>query len=699
MTMVPISSSRPVVLIADDDPTTRLIAREVLEQAGMDVVEACEGEEALARFSEQTPDLVLLDVDMPLIDGFTVCQKIRASEDNRSVPICIITGLDDFESADKAYHLGATDFISKPIDWSVLAYRVRYLLRASNALNDIHGLVAALPDVIFVLDENGNKYLGPTGLEDNVLDGIDALKGVSFDELFDANVKDSVKETIGLALESSRPQILEHFYTPRNVHIETRFVARDRNTVLAIVRDITQRKASESQVFDLAYYDRLTGLPNRHLFSQELDDVLNDARTQKRQFAMMFVDLDRFKRINDTLGHSIGDELLKAVADRLQSCTRPSDGFVQVDGEYADDIRLARLGGDEFVLMLDQVDGETAASKIADRVISALSLPFNCKGHQLVVTPSIGIAFYPKDGRTKDELLMNADSAMYRAKAAGRNTHKFYSGSMRLRSLHRLSMEEELRKAIDNEQFELFYQPKVDLSNWEIVGAEALIRWQHNERGWISPADFIPVAEETGLILPIGRWVMEAACEQLKKWRHTSLNKLCISVNVSSQQIYSDGLTDLVSNIINSVGIDPGKLELEITESMLMRDIESTIDTLNELKEFGVGLSIDDFGTGYSSLSYLKRFPIDALKIDSSFVRELQDDNNDAAICAAILAMAHKLDLKVVAEGVELVSQVDYLRSQNCDLIQGFFISKPVAATDFESLYLEHTQAGTSAVV
>lgn len=676
------------MLIADDDPTTRLIATEVLTQAGMEVIEAKDGIEALHKFDQSSPDLVLLDVDMPRCDGFSVCKEIRERERRRKIPVCIITGLDDFQSADKAYHLGATDFISKPIDWSVLPYRARYLLRASNALNEIQGLMAALPDRIFVLDEQGNQYHRPTGFDDQVLQGADSMASTTFEDIFSNGSHTRVRQAVERALSTSEPQILEHHYDRGNVHLETRFVARDRHSVLAIVRDITQRKKTESQVFNLAYYDRLTGLPNRHLFSEELDEVIDTARADKRQFAMMFVDLDNFKRINDTLGHSIGDELLKAVASRLESCTRSGDDIVQIDQDLVDGIRLARLGGDEFVLMLNDVGDEHTASSIADRVITTLSMPFSCKGHQLVVTPSIGIAFYPKDGQTRDELLMNADSAMYRAKAAGRNTHSFYSGSMRLRSLHRLSLEEEIRKAIERRDFELYYQPKVELSTWSIVGAEALIRWPHGERGWISPNDFIPVAEETGLILKLGNWVLEEACRQLREWRDTPLKNLTVSVNVSSQQVYADDIAAMVSSTVAMAGIRPEQLELEITESMLMRDIESTIETLNELKSLGVGLAIDDFGTGYSSLSYLKRFPIDALKIDSSFVRDLQSDNNDAAICAAILAMAHKLDLKVVAEGVELATQADYLSAHNCDMIQGYYFSKPLPADVFRQFYL-----------
>jgi EAL domain-containing protein (putative c-di-GMP-specific phosphodiesterase class I) len=325
-------------------------------------------------------------------------------------------------------------------------------------------------------------------------------------------------------------------------------------------------------------------------------------------------------------------------------------------------------------------------ASVASRIIEALAPPFRCEDHQFVITPSIGVAMYPEDGETSDELLMNADSAMYRAKAAGRNNCKFFSGTMKIRSQYRVNLENDLRQAIDEEHFELYYQPKVDTSSGVIVGAEALLRWKHAERGWISPADFIPIAEETGLILPLGRWVLQEACRQLAEWQHSQLGQIPVSVNISSQQMYADDLVAIVKSAVSDSGIGAELLELEITESLLMRDIEATIDALNALKEFGVDLSVDDFGTGYSSLSYLKRFPIDILKIDRSFVKDLHRDPDDASICAAIIAMAHSLDLKVIAEGVELEEQLAYLRDHNCDQIQGFLFSKPLPAKEFEAL-------------
>ncbi len=661
-----------IILIADDDAATRLIMRSVIEQAGFSVIEAADGEEAVLRFEDSNPDLVLLDVEMPKRDGFSACEMMRSREGSRVTPICIITGLEDEKSIERAYHVGATDFISKPIGWSVLVHRIRYMLRSNEALNEIKSLVSALPDTVFTLDSEGQTSNSPAG--------------ASNEEFALADDRETVKSYVGRALSSGEPQIYEYAVPSSDTHLETRFVARDRHSVLAIVRDVSDRKRAERRIYNLAYYDRLTGLPNRLLFSQQLDTEIEWAQQNEKPFAIIFVDLDHFKRINDTLGHSLGDELLKSVALRLQSCVRSADRLVPETLDAPNVVDLARLGGDEFVIILRGVGTEDIAASIAERIISSLSEPFNCSGHQFVVTPSIGVALYPHDGETRDDLLMNADSAMYKAKAAGRNNFKFYSETMKVKSLYRLDMENELRQAIEAESFELYYQPKVDIKSWTIVGAEALLRWQHPDRGWISPADFIPVAEETGLILPLGQWVLETACRQIKAWKNQRIPRITVSVNISSEQMYADDLAANVMRAVTTTGIEPGRLELEITESLLMRDTDNTIRALKALKSFGVSISIDDFGTGYSSLSYLTRFPIDVLKIDQSFVRDLNIDNDDAAICSAILAMARNLGLKVVAEGVETDDQLSFLRRHGCDQIQGYLFSKPLPAPEFEKL-------------
>jgi diguanylate cyclase (GGDEF)-like protein len=683
------AADQPLVLVADDDATYRRVLQGILEKAGFRVVLAENGKIALEQYSKTRPDVVLLDIEMPELDGFSVCKTIRAQEGIRETPIFIITGREDKEAVARAYSVGATDFLNKPLALPVLPHRINYVLRISTSLNDLRGLIRAIPDLIFVVDEDGEVQEGLSRGDATHTQQIKALSTASKINFYPCENDDEARACIMNALETGKTQVYEHTLDALDIHLETRFVARDSNSVLAIVRDITERKKSEARIFNLAYYDELTELPNRQLFGRSLKRTIEIAKRDDLKFAILFVDLDRFKRINDTLGHSIGDQLLKDVANRLAKCARSTDSISRLESGERGGIQLARLGGDEFVIKLYGIESEKAVSAIATRIISALQPPFSCEGHQFVVTPSIGVAMYPEDGVTAEELLMNADSAMYRAKFAGRNNFKFYSETMRTKSLHRLDLENEIRKALENDQFELHYQPKADANTWSLVGAEALLRWDHPERGPIGPEEFIPVAEETGLIVPIGQWVLREACEQVKVWSEFPFGNIPVAVNISSHQFQSDSLIDDVLNAAVDAGIDPSSLELEITEGVLLQDVENTLVALNTLKRAGVALSVDDFGTGYSSLSYLKRFPIDTLKIDRSFVKDLHTDLDDAAICAAILAMAQQLGLNVVAEGVETKEQLEFLRLHGCNQIQGFLCSKPLSAEQFAVLLRE----------
>ncbi len=477
------AADQPLVLVADDDATHRRVLQDILEKAGFRVVLAENGKIALEQFSEMQPDVVLLDVEMPELDGFSVCESIRAQEGLRETPIFIITGREDKEAVARAYSVGATDFLNKPIALPVLPHRIHYVLRTSTSLNDLRGLIRAIPDLIFVVDADGEVQEGLSRGDATHTQQIQALSTASKVSFYPCENDDEARACIKRALETGKTQVYEHKLEGLDIHLETRFVTRDSNSVLAIVRDITDRKSSEAKIFNLAYFDELTALPNRQLFGQSLERTIKTAKRDNQKFAILFVDLDRFKRINDTLGHSVGDVLLKDVAKRLDSCTRSSDSVARFDVGQGGGIQLARLGGDEFVIKLYGIESEATVSAIATRIISVLTPPFNCEGHQFVVTPSIGIAMYPDDGLTAEELLMNADSAMYRAKFAGRNNFKFYSETMRTKSLHRLDLENEIRKALENQQFELHYQPKADAETWSLVGAEALLRWAHPERG------------------------------------------------------------------------------------------------------------------------------------------------------------------------------------------------------------------------
>jgi diguanylate cyclase (GGDEF)-like protein/PAS domain S-box-containing protein len=456
---------------------------------------------------------------------------------------------------------------------------------------------------------------------------------------------------------------------------------------VGIVRDISDRKRSEEQITYIAYHDTITDLPNRHFLKDRLQQALASAKQHKRVVAVLFLDLDNFKRINDTFGHDVGDNLLKSVADRLAKYVRKSDTIARIDTEESH-TTVARLGGDEFTLLLTEISNIQSASKVAQRILDLFRHPFIVGNNEMFITTSIGISLYPDDGEDVDTLLKNADRAMYYAKDQGRNNFQFYTESMNIVTIERIAMENSLRKALDRKELQVYYQPQLDISSGKIIGAEALLRWLHEEKGLLPPSTFIPMAEETGLIVPIGEWVLRTACAQNKAWQDAGFAPIYVTVNISSAQFKQKTFLETVARLLNDTGLEPKYLELELTESILIESTEMAIITLNELKNMGIRLSIDDFGTGYSSLSYLKKFPIDILKIDRSFVRNLSTDPDDRAIINAIIAMAHTLNLKVIAEGVENEQQLAFLHEQGSDGIQGYIFSPPVP-TDLLTQYMK----------
>jgi len=685
----------PLILVADDDPTVLALSATTLQVAGFDSIGFPDGSAMLEEFDRIDPDLVLLDIEMPGMDGLNICRNLKARESGKNTPVIMITGHSDAEAVDQAFAAGAQDFINKPIPWSVLPHRIRQVLRTRDALHEIRAtdsrnraLLQAIPDLIFVLSADGRilDYLSGPRPESATLPA--NYGGGSMASLLPPTVVRKARKYIAIALATKEPQVFDHTLYNHQRFFETRLIAQNDNTVLAIVREITTRKKSEAKIHQLAYHDNLTGLPNRQFFAKRLRQAIRYAREHNQKLATLYLDLDRFKRINDTLGHGVGDALLKAVAKRLDRCVRGADSVTRIKTDGPNSVRLARLGGDEFVILIEDIDDEDQVSKVADRIRKALTAPFKYQGHQFIITPSIGIAIFPDDSQEREGLLANADMAMYQAKSAGRNNYRFYSGTMNRRSLDRLDMENELQHAIKNQLFKLHYQPKVNLSNFNTVGVEALLRWHHPEKGWISPSQFIPLAEETGLIIPLGAWVVQQACKQLVDWQNDGLTDISVAINVSSEQFCHGDLLNSVLNAVESTGIPGQSLELEITESLLMKNVEETVTALRIFKDAGIRISVDDFGTGYSSLSYLKQFPLDSLKIDRSFVQDLHNNNDDAAICAAILAMAKELGLSVVAEGVEFEEQLDFLRKHGCDQIQGFFISKPLPPDELKDFVL-----------
>ncbi len=445
---------------------------------------------------------------------------------------------------------------------------------------------------------------------------------------------------------------------------------------VGIFGDISALKETESKLEYLAHHDALTGLPNRLLLNDRLAHAIKRAARGKNQVAVLFLDLDRFKTINDSMGHPQGDRLLQLVATRLSKSLRAED-------------TIARLGGDEFVLVIEELKSRQDVALVAENILALFGRPFQLDEREVFIDASIGIGIYPEDGADSDTLLRNADAAMYRAKSEGRNTYQFYIEALTAEALERLTLESSLRRALERDEFRLFYQPQFSLVDGALVGAEALIRWFHPEMGLVSPAKFIPLAEETGLIVPIGEWVLQEACSQQRSWQQAGWPPLKIAVNLSARQFHKPGLVKVIANILEKTGIEPAWLELELTESIIMRDAEATIRLLKELHQMGLEISIDDFGTGYSSLSYMKRFPIHKLKIDQSFVRDISTDKDDAEIVASIIALAQSMNLRVIAEGVETEEQLRYLVARGCHEAQGYHYSRPVPPEEIEQFFTE----------
>ncbi len=679
------------VLVVDDDPTFLLLASETLERSGFKVTVAATVKEATAALAAVAPDMVLLDVDLPDGSGFDICRRIRSARLNSDVPVFLVTGHDDTASIEAAYEAGATDFIHKPVLWPTMPQRLDFMLRA---LDDRRGLarsekknralLQALPDASVIVDRRGYITEHLTGSD--TVDG-PSLVGKLLEEAFPHEIAKAAHHAIDGGSSSLR---ITHEYVvvqrARRRWYEARFRRQLDGTLLIVTRDTTERRKARQRIEYLAYYDVLTRLPNRQQLIVGAARAIRDAAASAKSVAVLHLDLDRFKRVNDNLGHAVGNALLQSVARRLDQLVPSRERVVGTPSTAPMPVMVARLGGDEFVVLVNGVDSDRQAVEIADRIRQLLAEPFDCGGHRLVVTPSIGVAMFPRDSTDIDDLMVKADMAMYRAKDQGGNGHAFFGESMAVRSLRRLAIETDMRRALEHGDFRIHYQPKLDLASGAIEGVEALLRWTHPQRGAMQPDSFIPVAEETGLIVPLGEWVVREVCGQLKRWAGMGLTDLTAAVNVSVQQFIRHGFVDSVLRALEDSGVAPSKLELEITESLLMRDVGDTRASMSRLRACGITLSIDDFGTGYSSLGYLRQLPVSALKIDRSFVQDLTRNDDSAKICAAIIALGRELKLKVIAEGVETKEQLAFLRRHHCDQAQGFLISRPVPAADLETL-------------
>jgi diguanylate cyclase (GGDEF)-like protein/PAS domain S-box-containing protein len=633
---------------------------------------------------------------MPGDDGPRTCEALRARPESRHTPILGMSRQGDAQTMGRAFDSGVTDFLAKPVSWAVFVHRVRYLLRASRTLGELQASREQLAAAQRLARLGSWEWDVASG-ELRWSPELKQILGVRSDgdsaqleallDLVHHEDRAAVRDWFRLASQGRLTADLEYRCMRADgeeltLHQQAETVNGEGGDVLRVsgfLQDVSDRKRSEDRIRQLAYYDVLTGLPNRRFFKESLDRALRHARHSGKQLGLLFLDLDRFKLINDTLGPEAGDLLLKEVGERLHACVRSGD-WVASAREGKAQTTVSRLGGDEFTLLLRDLDDPHDAGRVAARILERFAQPFDIDGREVYTSASIGIAVHPMDGSDVDTLLRNADAAMYDAKERGRNNFQFYADAMNLRTARRLDIENNLRRAVQRAELSVVYQPKRDRVSGQVRSLEALVRWDNAELGKVRPGEFIQVAEESGLIVPIGEWVLRTACAQQRHWCDAGYEPVVVSVNLSSYQIRAQRFAELLSHVLQETGVDPRHVELEITESALMRYEDVSIRTLAELKQIGVRLALDDFGTGYSSLAYLKRFPIDSLKIDRDFVRDVCSDPDDAAITRAIVAMAQTLGLYVVAEGVETAEQAAFLAGIGCDGMQGFHIGAPVPA-------------------
>ena len=690
------------LLLVDDDEMIRMLASESLQHAGFTVSEAGDGDAALRLVAEQEFDLLLLDVVRPGIDGYDVCRAIRRSPRGQSLPIMMLTGLNDTESIERAYAAGATDFVTKPINWLLLTQRVRYGLRAGRAQAAVrHGRESleraqrlarmgswewSLALARFSCSEQLRR----------ICDDIE-LTGSSTPERFLERVQRSDRAVVAAARQRlmSEGTPYQATYGLRRgdgslVEVfEEAIAIRDAAGRIVklegITQDISELVQAQRRIEHLALHDQLTGLANRQFFNELVTLELERAQRVATACAIIHIDLDHFKSFNDALGDASGDRLLCGVAERLQRF---------VSGREAQNLKppmrahetVARIDGDSFALLLVDLVTPEHAALYAERLLQAVAQPMMVAGRELVLTACSGIAVHPRDGDSAESLWRHAEQAVYAAKTAGPSSNRFFADEMNAAASAKLELEGDLRQAIAGEGLRLYFQPKVDVASGRMIGAEALLRWQHPRRGLLGPLHFIPLAEECGLIVALGDWVVAAAASHLRAWADAGIETVSVSVNLASPSFLQPDIVDRLVGIVQRAGVAPRQIVLELTESLLMVDSERTIAVLDRLREQGFGLSLDDFGTGYSSLSYLKRFPLDELKIDRSFVTDASGDSKDAAIVLSIIELGRRFGMRVVAEGVETGAQARFLLANGCPVQQGFLFSRPLPAEDFSVL-------------
>jgi len=682
----------PTVLLVDDEPDERLLIRRELESAGMRVHECNSGKDALESLNQFTPSVILLDVKMPGIDGIEVCREIRLSAALKEIPILMLTGMDGLDYIRRAFDAGATDFITKTMDLGLVSQRVKYALRNSMDTRDLHVWKRQMKQVQRVA-KIGYWQLNAADYRVNLSEEalrLFAIEPSSFDGTFSGflNIvhvteRENVKSAVDAALFSDSKLNIDFRTVVKNgeefyVNLQGEVITNEDGepvSMMGVVQDITERKKVETSMQHQALYDSLTDLCNRRMFQDRLTQAMTTAQREEKLLALCFFDLDNFKMINDNLGHAVGDELLKSVAKRLRSTMRQGD-------------IVARISGDEFAIAIEGLNNVDELEKIVEKVRFRLSQPYRIRGHKVYTSASIGVALYPLDSANRETMLRNADAAMYRAKELGGNCYCYYTYDMNDKARRHLEMEKNLRKALGQDELCLFYQPQFDAQTNEIVGVEALLRWDHPEYGMLPPSKFLSIAEDSGLIFSIGKWVLTKACQDLRRWHSLGLRNLQLALNMSSRQFMQEGILENITSVLKQAMVDPKYVCIEITENVAMKNIAGAIELLKQLKSLGLQTAIDDFGAGHSSMNLLQKLPVDTLNIDRSFIMRIADREKDGNAARGIIALAHSLGLKVAAEGVETRTQAEFLRNQNCDVLQGYYFSHPIPAEEM-NIYLQ----------
>lgn len=693
------------ILLVDDEIELLESGKKLLELSGYDVTTAQNGELAIEALKSFEFDLSILDLNMPGISGHDVMKYINEASLNTTV--VVISGETGFDAVSQAFHLGAFDYLQKPYEYDALINTVQNALNKHELEKSFLNLrkkverseklhrfmVESSPDIIFIVDKKGRFVFANNRAEEILGYSKDELIGEHYSHVVEPAYLEQASHCFLERREGARATREEeiwlsckpgkHFDSSKDkIAIELNSVGvyeyesdedKDKNFsgTYIVARDITDRLTSEKLIHYQAYHDLLTGLPNRALFLDRLSTAISNAKRDDHSLAVMFLDLDRFKVVNDSLGHTIGDELLKRVSERLSACLREGDS-------------LARLGGDEFIVLLPHMSSEPDVHAVGNKIVEAIKQPFKVEGHELYLTVSVGVSMFPRDGDNAETLIKHSDVAMYHTKEQGKNSYHLYEDNMSVKNNLLLSIENEIRIGIKEKQFEVFYQPQINLTTGEVCGVEALLRWNHPAQGLLSPSHFLGVAEESGLICELGDFVLEETLTEMQSWQKQGLTVDNFSVNFSGKEIEQKDFVDKIVKALKKCRIPKHSLEIEVTESILMRDIDNSIDKLRQLHDVGVSIAIDDFGTGYSSLSLLQKLPINRLKIDRSFIQDMEQ-GSDRSIIEAIAHMAKGLKLEMIAEGVEQEYQLRYLRQLKCPIVQGYIFSQGVSSDEAKS--------------